>query len=512
MLLNTTKENVCVNQIIGQKLENIVLEGDMIVPDIKPDILSCVSSNGNVCIYKKEALDGKVRLDGSINLYIVYLADTEQEEIRGLNTTLDFSNIIDFSNMKPGFTIDEDIRIKDIECRVLNGRKIGIKVILEANIKAYSNETIEVISQIDGVEDLQLLEHYIELNSLIGEGTTKVYAKDTFVIDSTDELVEILKVDIKLLNKDTKVSYNKVLVKADAEFKILYLTESGQIKTLVNIIPVMGFIDMPNITEEHICNTKYKLRNLLVKVNNSQEHSIYVEAELELYCFAYEKKNVRIIQDLYSPKNVLTFNRKQIQTRSYKDNIKDVYQLKERMALDINPGDIILDFNLRSEILSNKIANGTIYYEVENYLDYLYQKENSRKLESKRINLPFNYSVELPSDEITLVETSIQPHEATVVILPDGSVEVKANLDFELETFRNEEINLIEEIDNLEECPKTYSVIIYYTKKGDTLWNIAKRFNSTVDEIVEFNDIENPDKVDVGMPLFIPKYVLKQNG
>ena len=40
MLLKLKKEKVCVNKIIGQKVENIVVEGDIIVPDIKPDILN----------------------------------------------------------------------------------------------------------------------------------------------------------------------------------------------------------------------------------------------------------------------------------------------------------------------------------------------------------------------------------------------------------------------------------------------------------------------------------------
>lgn len=57
MLLKLKKENVCVNKIVGQKLENIVVEGDIIVPDIKPDILNTISSCGNVCIYKKEAME-----------------------------------------------------------------------------------------------------------------------------------------------------------------------------------------------------------------------------------------------------------------------------------------------------------------------------------------------------------------------------------------------------------------------------------------------------------------------
>ena len=51
MAIKLSKNNLCVNQIVGQKTEKIVVEGDEIVPDIKPDILSVVSTNGNICIY-----------------------------------------------------------------------------------------------------------------------------------------------------------------------------------------------------------------------------------------------------------------------------------------------------------------------------------------------------------------------------------------------------------------------------------------------------------------------------
>ena len=58
MAIETLKENLCVNQIIGKAKENIIAEGDVIIPDIKPDILSTINTNGTVCIYKKEILDG----------------------------------------------------------------------------------------------------------------------------------------------------------------------------------------------------------------------------------------------------------------------------------------------------------------------------------------------------------------------------------------------------------------------------------------------------------------------
>ena len=78
MQVTASKETLCVNQIIGQKTDTAMVEEDFVVPDIKPDILNTIRTNGTICIYKKEVMDGKIRLDGCINAYIMYLADDER--------------------------------------------------------------------------------------------------------------------------------------------------------------------------------------------------------------------------------------------------------------------------------------------------------------------------------------------------------------------------------------------------------------------------------------------------
>lgn len=45
--------------------------------------------------------------------------------------------------------------------------------------------------------------------------------------------------------------------------------------------------------------------------------------------------------------------------------------------------------------------------------------------------------------------------------------------------------------------------IIYTVQKGDTLWKLAKRFNTTVEDILAVNDIENPDLIYPGQRLII---------
>ena len=73
---------------------------------------------------------------------------------------------------------------------------------------------------------------------------------------------------------------------------------------------------------------------------------------------------------------------------------------------------------------------------------------------------------------------------------------------------KNVNISVINNI-NINENQKQeyYSMVIYFVKPGDTLWNIAKKFKSTVEDISKINEIDNENKINIGDELFIPRYV-----
>ena len=125
--MEITKETIRVKRVIAEKKEIINVQGDMIVPDSKPDILNTVNTSGSVCIYKKEIMEGKIRLDGNVLTYVMYLADGEKNTLRGLNTGLDFSENIAVSELEANMDVEITPVLKLIECKILNGRKVGLK-------------------------------------------------------------------------------------------------------------------------------------------------------------------------------------------------------------------------------------------------------------------------------------------------------------------------------------------------------------------------------------------------
>jgi LysM repeat protein len=69
---------------------------------------------------------------------------------------------------------------------------------------------------------------------------------------------------------------------------------------------------------------------------------------------------------------------------------------------------------------------------------------------------------------------------------------------------KSENIELVSQIDLLPliEEKNRANVIIYFVKKGDTLWNIAKKYNTTTAAIMAANNLESPD-LSVGQQLVL---------
>jgi len=508
MEVDVTKQNIMVNKLVSRKKEIVIIEGDMIVPDVKPDILNTIDAVGNVCIYKKEVLDGKVRFDGSINLNLIYLADIETDITRGLTNTLDFTQVIDVENCMGNMELRNNVEIKEIECKVLNGRKINIKVLVEFDVYIYSNEEINILKQINNLENAQILNSRIKINNLVGSGYCRASAKDTIPLREGDNLAEILKTEVKLVNSEMKVSYNKVLLKADACVKMMYLTENGEIVSVSSNIPVMGFIDIANVSENNILKCQYEIKNILVKPNSGETHSVYVEIEFEICCDACDCIEIESIQDMYCPTAELKFKNKNVNVITNKQTNKNVCNIRERIQIPEISTNKIYDVEIMPNINNINVLNGRVVYEGELKLNFIFSSHSNTGIDTKRYTIPFTFNID--SEQINsrkVINTRTNCIQDEFVVASDGMVDCKIDLEFDIEMYEDANINVIDEI-QIDENINNYnpSMIVYIVKDGDTIWKIAKKYKTTMQEIINVNNLDNGDEIYIGQKLFIPRY------
>ncbi len=508
MVLETINENLCVNKLLATKKDVIMVEGEMIVPDSKPDILNIICTSGVVCVYKKEAMDEKIRIDGNINTYIMYLADDVKDKVRGISTSLDFSETMVMPNSKEGMDVILQTKLKSIESRVINERKVGIKATLEIEAKIYEKEEIEIVNDIKDAEGIQILKQDLRVNSLVGMGENKVYVKDNISINTADDLAEILKADISIVNKEIKVSYNKILAKSEAKIKIMYLTEDNRINLIETKMPIVGFIDMPNVVEENICEVNYEVKNVIIKPNGVEEHSINVEIEVGIFAIAYEEKSINLIQDLYSPCENLEFDKKQITTLTNMQCKQDKKQIHEKIEIKEMENKQIVNVDVNPIIENRENFSNSILYTGILEIDFILANEDLQ-IEMRHNKIPFDYTINDVNDAENMNNIiDMEVANQDFVIQEGGSVTANVDLLINSNMHRSANINVMNEIQiDGEKEEKDYNLVIYLVKSGDTLWNIAKNYGSTIQDILKVNKIENQDKIYSGQKLFIPRYM-----
>ena len=268
---------------------------------------------------------------------------------------------------------------------------------------------------------------------------------------------------------------------------------------------------MPNIKEENICETTYTIKNIIIKPNSVEEHSIYIEMEVEISCMAYEEKEIKTIQDMYCPGEKMNFDKNIVNTITNKQCKKNLCNIREKMNVpELESGEIV-DVEINTVINKENKLKGKIIFEGEIELNFIFTDRSTIGINTKKITIPFEQAVdEIDTSENCRAETSIEVNSQEISNQV-GVVSANIDLSFDTNTYRNSAIPVISNITmEEEEDLEDYSVIIYVVKSGDTLWKIAKKFGSTVDDIARVNGMERPDKINIGEKIYIPKYVLKR--
>jgi len=489
------KQLVKINRKVLSKEKEISLNLDFIVPDVKPDIIAIVDTNASTYIYNEELGSGKIRLDGNVDSKVLYLS--EAGETRSLSVMLDFSEVIEDSQISSDLRHYSSVELLSIETRIVNERKVNVFARAKLYVSFYEAKEIELISSLDDFENLEKREESYKIKNLIGANKAKASIKENLECNTMDSVLDILKTEIKIGKVENKVSYNKVLSKADCEVKIVYQTEDMSIKVITGNYPIMSFIDLENVEENNILETKISLRNSQIFLVQNETNKISINLEFETSLEAYDVKEISVIDDVYSLNKMIEFSKKEFEAELFSETIENNISLSEDVVLD----DIskIIDARSNVRIVGQERIGGYVNYNIEVNLKIMYELDSRSGLAVK--NTTFSTIAKIEEGEFDNTEFAISSEDYH---LNNDRVSCNINIRSVLRKNSFKSITVLDDIVEKEEEQKSeYSMVIYFVKPKDTIWNIAKSFKVSVQSIVDSNSLDNPDKINVGDRLYI---------
>ena len=139
----------------------------------------------------------------------------------------------------------------------------------------------------------------------------------------------------------------------------------------------------------------------------------------------------------------------------------------------------------------------------------MYIAGSTNRIDVKVYNIPFNCNVDSQGISTNSnINTAIEITSKEFNNNSDGSINANIELNIVSDISKMMELKVIDNIEIDENSDENiYSIVVYFVKPGDTLWNIAKKFKSTINAIASVNGLEDENKINVGQQLFIPKFV-----
>jgi len=229
----------------------------------------------------------------------------------------------------------------------------------------------------------------------------------------------------------------------------------------------------------------------------TKKNEIEIEMEFNLSGDIYQKKEINMMVDLYGINYKTNFKNQIVYLEKRKPQTLRKIEIENKILIeDINQ---IYDTEysiLRAEKVENRI-------EGEIRVKCIYSSFEKASINKKEETIKFTLALE---QEVSEIKMEISNSRA--MILPDSSIDIELNVDILSTSSNQENVNLINNIQVGEaNNGDEYSMTIYFVKPGDSLWKIAKRFKSTVNEIANINEIENENMINIGDKLYIPRAI-----
>lgn len=514
------KKNIHMNKLKCKSALQLTLDDDFNVPDIKPDIDRIITQQGDIIINEVRAMNGKLMIKGELRFNVLYFSGEDTRPVHNIAGDIPFDETI---NMELTCVDDDPIvrwELEDLTTGLINSRKLSVKSIVSLNVSIEELYDEETGVMVEGSEDIQSISKKIEITDITVDKKDTFRIKDEIILPTNKgNVVSVLFDAIRLNSMEIRLQEDRFTIKGEMPIFILYTSENEEspIEYYETEISFGGTVDCNGCHEDMVEDITFRIlsKNIEIKPDmDGEERVIDLEVILEMIIKVYEIQETEILCDVYSPcKNITPV----IRNATYdnlviKNNSK--HRITDRLRVADNQAKILQICHSDGVIrIDDIVPNGT-ELQVEGIIDMniLYISEDDlRPLSSLNGAIPFTQTIEVKGmnpDSSFEIRPSID--QLSVMMLDYDEIEIKVVINLNTIVFDKiiepiiidlEAIEL--DMDKLQSMP---GIVGYVVKKGDNLWNIAKKYYTTVDSIMKINELED-DSVNEGDKLIIMKKV-----
>lgn len=491
MELHVGKQPVFIHEtLLEAELEQPV-ECDVLLPDYCEDIQKILKCTMEPVFTRREAAEERLELEG-ICLVTVYYRSPGGNLCRG-EYKVPFSKTADLRGKATCPVVWAQGVCSYVNCRAVSSRRLDIRGAATLRVAVGNMRQQEAVCSASGM-GLQLRSTTRPSTRIVLQTCRSLSLSEELELpESKDGVAAILRVGAVARLLDCKVLAGKVILRGEATVNFLYRGLGGKCETMELSLPISQMIDAEGVDDQCRCHARLSVQHAAVERCDRQDDDrrLNISLTLNAHLRVHRNYQAQCSSDCYSTQYECGCKTQNARLLELNQEVDRTFLYRERMELPDKVDHItdlwcrVADWKVKTEdqdaLICGKLCVALFGRKGEGDLEY-YEKL-----------VDFEERVPMAGGAEAIFRPSLRVAGQSYNFSGEGSLEVRCEIAVSGCAYRCTSQPLICDI-TLDSTKQKQSRVekglyICRAEAGEELWDIARRYNTSVEYILEENQL-----------------------
>lgn len=505
-MMELKKQSFNQNLQKGKAFTQVTLDDDCIVRDNKPDVIKIIHTKGSIIFEEVKVSSQTVWVTGQLKFTVLYRSDGGGNKLETLSDSVNFGEKIFMDEVEELDQVKLSGRLEDLSITAINSRKLAVRAVVGIQAVCEQQEEEELVSSVIAGEEVQQRKETRQMLLLMTSKKDLIRTHNEMTLPGSNPNVgRIIYYHVDIRNKEVVLTGNLVQMKGEAFLSVLYLSVEGQMEWYETMAPFTGSMDCETGGQQPVYWIRTNPADIeleLIGDYDGEMRSLSLDMTFDVDIKIWQEQEMEILADVYSlSENLIPQTQ---QTRTWKLLVKNEAKLRVSQQMKLADGQerILQLCSYEGTVAIDQIEPVDNGLKVEGILSVhiLYATtDDSFPVAHTFEQLPFTQIIDVQGmaanarDIVYELEPGID--QLAVNLLDNERYEIKASISLAALVLKEECFDKIVEIReealDVEQLSNQPGITGYMVRSEESLWDIAKRYHTTEDEIMRTNGLKS---------------------
>ena len=481
---------------------------DITLPDYCPDVMRILKCTVESSVTSSKLTGDRASVDGAARITVVY-AD-ENNGISSYEQDYPFSKYTQLPSAFDDAALTVSVRTEYVNCRAVSKRRIDVHGVISVRFRVSRIASDQVITDASG-DGIQLKKKTVDGSEAVCR-TAKTFRleEEDAIGDDKPAAARILSVSSAPVLTESKLIKGKILIKGELAVRVCYIADGAVNETVCAdfSLPFNEIIEAENADESCELDIRLNADRTQAELKADGEGAlryISLSADVTADVTAYRSCSVSVITDAYSTGRDIRTGYRLMNVVRLCRVINESFMCRDQLDLASLDPQRIFAVSAGKPESRETFGEGRITVEGKIPVSIILIGRDGVPVYCER-EAAFEFSRPMETGEDMYCDSDVTVTGCSCSMSSDGRADFKAELYISAAVFKRTGERIIVSLEADEtsaEKSRTPSLTVYFCDGDESLWDIARRYNTTVQDIARENDITGDSTGDRKM-LLIP--------